>query len=121
ETIAKWVRTEKGPDKLRNALGDGDLDPDLCAHAGQHLIRMGETDHVVETIGSLPADQRDAVLAKLVPRLWEDARLSDEMAVPTPPQSEAKDALFELRRHAQGTLQSTIDEYLIDWLTGGYY
>jgi hypothetical protein len=121
ESIDKWVLTQKGPDKLKNALRDGDLDPDLRAHAGQNLIRMGETDHVAEALGTLPAEQRDEVLARLVPRLWEDARLSDEMAVPTPAQSEAKDALFDVRRHTEGTLRDTIDEYLIDWLTGGYY
>jgi hypothetical protein len=121
ETIDKWVRTQKGPDKLKNALRDPGLDPELRAHAGQNLIRTGEAEGVLEALGAMPADQRDAVLARLVPRLWEDARLAGELAVPTPAQSGAKDALFDLRRVAEGELLTTIDNYLIDWLTGGYY
>jgi hypothetical protein len=121
ENIDRWATTQKGPDKLKAALRDPSLELDLRAHAGQNLIRTGELDHVLDALKAMPAEQRGAVLAMLVPRLWEDARLSGELAVPTPAQSAAKDALFDLRGLAEGELLATLDGYLIDWLTGGYY
>ena len=121
DNIDRWMNTQKGPDKLDKALRDGELDPELRAHAGQISVRMNNTAIVAEAFAPMPDADRQAVLAKLVPRLWADARVEGELTMPAAPQIEAKDALFELRHFASGTTLAEIDEHLVDWLTGGYY
>lgn len=121
ENIDRWPSTQKGPGKLRDALQDSQLEPDLSAHAGRNLIQMDETAFVIEAFGKMSETRRQAVLDKLVRRLWRDARIEGELTMPSPDQVAAKDALFALRKLATGEVQSTIDENLVDWLTGGYY
>ncbi|HPH69580.1 MAG TPA: hypothetical protein PLF40_27700, partial [Kofleriaceae bacterium] len=41
ENIEKWMRTAKGPAKLRKALKATDIDAELSAHAAANLIRTG--------------------------------------------------------------------------------
>jgi hypothetical protein len=119
--IDKWLKSEKGPAKLKKALSSTSLDPDLSAHAGENLVRRGDDDAVRERVEKLPETRRTAVVAKLAPRLWSMARVEGEMARPTPTQSRAKDLLFELRGWADPATRAIIDGYLTDWLTGGYY
>src|SRR5690348_14460033 len=38
ENIDKWTHTEKGPDKLRHAVADESIDPDLSAHAAANMM-----------------------------------------------------------------------------------
>lgn len=121
DNIDKWMVTEKGPGKLRSAVRDVELDPDMCAHAAQNLIRMEEMDNVLEAIETMSDSRRKAVLDKLVPRLWEDARVPGEDVVPSPAQVGAKDALFDVRRFADESQRKAIDEHLAEWLTGGYF
>ena len=121
DNIDRWLSTQKGPDKLKNALRDSELGPDLRAHAGQNLIRMDEHENVVQAFETMDEAERQTVLEKLVSRLWQDARIDGEFSVPSSGQVGAKDALFELRRFAVGAVLQVIDGYLLDWLTGGYY
>ncbi|MBP9087947.1 MAG: hypothetical protein KBG15_17630 [Kofleriaceae bacterium] len=121
ENIDKWMRTTKGPGKLRKALMAADIDAELSAHAAINLIRTGAEAEVFEAIREMSPARRDQVVGKLVPRLWEVARVEGEMSVPSPAQADAKDALFELREKASAELKQTIDNYLTDWYTGGYY
>ncbi len=121
ENIDHWLRTQKGPDKLAAALGNAEIDADLRAHAGQNLIRLDQTDTVLAKLESISAAERQTVLAALTTRLWQDARISGALTKPTADQVVAKDALFELRRLADDERRGRIDEYLIEWLTGGYY
>lgn len=127
ENIDRWMDTEKGPGKLEDALRSSDLEPDLRAHAAQNLVRLetgGEKrgeDVMIEALAAMPPEERDQVLDKLVPRLWENARIEGEMTVPSSIQVGAKDALFALRRLARGQTLEAIDRYLVEWLTGGYY
>jgi hypothetical protein len=121
ESIDQWMRTEKGPGKLKSAVGDASLDADLSAHAAQNLVRLDHPEWVVEVFEKLAPDRRNAVLDKLIPRLWQDARIEGEMTVPSPAQVGSKDSLFELRKFADDAHRKTIDEYLVDWFTGGYY
>ena len=119
--IDKWMRSEKGPAKLRKAVSSTSLEPDLSAHAAENLIRRGEDEPVRERLEKLSPARRSAVVAKLAPRLWNMARVESEMARPTPTQSRAKDMLFDVRGWADPSTQAIIDGYLTDWLTGGYY
>jgi hypothetical protein len=119
--IDKWMKSEKGPAKLKKALSSTSLDPDLSAHAAENLLRRGEDDAVRERLARLADARRTAVIAKLAPRLWNMARVEGEMARPTPTQSRAKDVLFDIRASADPATRTLIDGYLTDWLTGGYY
>jgi hypothetical protein len=121
ENIDHWIRTEKGPDKLAATLRDPALDPDLRAHAAQNLIRRDQTDTVLALLKDVPAEPRQTVLAALIPRLWQDARISGALTRPTADQVTAKDALFELRGLATGEPLQRLDAYLLEWLTDGYY
>ena len=121
ENIDRWVNTQKGPDKLRKALRDSDLDADVRAHAGRNLVHMDEMDNVLEALEGMAEGERAAVLDKMARRLWEDARIEGDMTMPTSDQVGAKDALFDLRKFATGEVLNGIDDNLVDWLTGGYY
>ena len=121
ENLDKWMRTEKGPDKLTKAMSDGSLDPDLSAHAAANLIKLGKDADVKKAIDGLPDDRKKAVLGKLVPRLWEMARVEGELTVPSGLQTNAKDLLFDFRKGADPEIKAQIDNYLLDWYTGGYY
>lgn len=121
ENLDKWMRTEKGPDKLTKAVSDGSLDPDLSAHAAANLIKLGKDADVKKQIDGLPDDRKKAVLGKLVPRLWDMARVEGELTVPSGLQTNAKDLLFDLRKGADPETRAQIDGYLLDWYTSGYY
>ena len=119
--LDKWMKSEKGPAKLKKALSSTSLDPDLSAHAGENLLRLGQDDEVRKRLEALAPERRTVVVAKLAPRLWGMARIEGEMARPTPTQSRGKDTLFDVRGWADPATRATIDGYLTDWLTGGYY
>ncbi len=121
DSLDKWMTSKKGPGKLRSALTDSSLDPDLSAHAAQNLLRRGEEEHVHKALETMNTPRRELVVAKLAPRLWAMARLEGEMAQPTPAQMTAKDTLFEVRGWADVGTRDVIDGYLTDWLTGGYF
>jgi hypothetical protein len=120
ENIDKWRGTSKGPKKLEKALKDGDLDPDLRAHAAQALISIDKADVALEAIRAMNDEPRAAVLEKLVPRLWSDAKPASEMDMPTKKNEYAKDSLYHLRELATVKQQGEIDGYLVDWLAGFY-
>lgn len=119
--IDKWRSTDKGPGKLLDALGKDGLDPDLRAHAAQALVAIEKAAEVkvALTAPGLSDKDRAEILAKLVVRLWNDAKLTDDVHLPTAAQVRAKDALFMLRALAAGPDRDEIDGYLVDWLTGG--
>ena len=121
ENIDKWMNTTKGPGKLESSLKKTSLDVDLRAHAGQNLTKINRTREMLEAVEALDDVDRQALIAQLAPRLWEDARIDGELAVPSSPQIAAKDVLFQLRSHANDTNRTLIDGYLLEWLTGGYY
>jgi len=124
DNIERWLSTEKGVEKLTKALRDGDNDADVRAHAAQNLIVHNFTPQlgtVKEALEDMSDAERKDVMTALVPRLWEKARIAHEKDVPTPVQSQAKDALFELRGSADEATRQKIDGYLVEWLAGGYY
>jgi hypothetical protein len=122
-TIDKWKGTQKGEGKLRAAMLNSSLDADLSAHAAANLIVIGREPDVREALEGtkLSADRKAALTAKLVPRLWPMARIEGELAVPSSAQTAAKDTLFSIRKFASPEVRATIDGYLVDWYTSGYY
>jgi len=121
KNLDKWMGTEKGPGKLKKALNSGKHDAKLRAHAASNLIRIAQLKDVQEAFKKMDASDRTAILTELVPRLWKLARLDNAMAAPQTIHMKAKDALFHLRTYADAANKDKIDNYLIDWLTGGYY
>lgn len=120
ENVDKWMRTKKGPDKLRAAVSEAS-DPSVAAHAAANLVRKQLDADVRARLEKLPAEKRSAVVAQLVPRLWDMARIEGEMTVPGGEQTLAKDMLFDLRGWASGADRARIDGYLLDWYTSGFY
>lgn len=120
-SIDKWQTSKKGLPKLKAALKNGSINPDLSAHAAENLYKRGNDQDAKAGLESLEPSRRAAVMAKLAPRLWAIARIEGEMSKPTPLQEIGKDALFELRTLADAETRALIDGYLTDWLTGGHY
>src|SRR4051794_4944458 len=108
ESIDKWQSTKKGPAKLKKALLDDSLDPDLSAHAAANMIKKGRDNEVRTELTNMSAPRRTAVIEKLAPRLWDLARVEGEMQLPAPQQITAKDSLVMLRKYAEGPLKTTI-------------
>lgn len=119
--LDKWMSTKKGPGKLRAALRNGSIDPDLSAHAAQNIFRKNGEEEVKRALESMAPERRTKVVAKLAPRLWTLARIDGEMTKPSAAQEIGKDALWEIRPFADDATRAEIDGYLTDWLTGGYY
>ena len=120
-SIDKWQTSKKGLPKLKAALKNGSINPDLSAHAAENLYKRGNDQDAKAGLEALEASRRAQVMAKLAPRLWALARIEGEMSKPTALQEIGKDALFELRPLADAETRALIDGYLTDWLTGGHY
>jgi hypothetical protein len=121
ENIDKWTRTQKGPGKLKQAVSDEDLDPDLSAHAAANLVKMQRDGEVRAALEAMPPARRTQVIAKLAPRLWDIARIESENNLPNAAQIIAKDALVTLRKWADDAQRKQIDGYLIDWYAVSSY
>jgi len=115
DTIDKWMRTEKGPGKLKKAVADESGDPELAAHAAANLVKMGQEAEVRAALDAMSPGRRTLVLAKLAPRLWDLARVEGEKKLPGASQIAAKDALVTIRKWADDTQKPQIDAYLTDW------
>jgi hypothetical protein len=115
ENIEKWATTKKGPGKLKSALVDEDLEPDLSAHAAAVMVKTGRDNEVKTELANMSDGRRKQVIAALAPRLWDIARIEGEMLRPAPHQTQAKDALVIVRKYADDATRAKIDGYLIDW------
>ncbi len=122
DNVEKWRNTEEGPKRLAAALADADVDIDIRAHAAEALISLGHVDEVKPLVANMSPEVRNALFAKLTPRLWSVAKIVEADQAPVGKQLRAKDGLFELRTFAEGAQRDEIDNYLLDWLTaGGFY
>jgi hypothetical protein len=115
DNIEKWSHTQKGPDKLKAALANDALEPELSAHAAAVMFRRGDERDVRAAFEAMSPARRTDVVAKLAPRLWEIARVENEKDLPRAEQVAAKDALVRIRAWASPATQQQIDGYLIDW------
>jgi hypothetical protein len=119
--IDKWMHTQQGPEKLRKALADESLAPELSAHAAANLIRTGAEPDVRTALAAMAPPRRVAVIGELAPKLWELARVEDDMKLPDPAQVQGKDALYGIRQWANPAERQKIDGYLTDWYCVGSY
>ena len=114
EKIARWKETERGPAKLREAVGNPSLTPSLRAQAVSALVEIGMTSEAIADLQKAGGDSSQ-VVREAVPRL---ATLADAPGADTTRVNrEAKDALFELRPMASDDAKQKIDEALIKWTT----
>ena len=122
ENIDKWTHTEKGPDKLKHAVSDESIDPDLSAHAAANMmVKTGKDADARSLLEQMSPDRRQKVVAKLAPRLWELARVEGDMTKPSSTQVIAKDQLIAIRKWADDATKQQIDTYLTDWYCVGSY
>jgi HEAT repeat protein len=108
ENIALWKTTEKGPNRLHDALADTSVPPRLRAEAAMALIDIGRPGDVDAVLASLKPEDR-AELAKSLEPAYEVA-----MKDPSPDRALAyRDALFSLRQLSLADEQKQIDVALL--------
>jgi hypothetical protein len=115
ENIDKWAHTAKGPAKLRKALVNESIEPELAAHAAATLIKRGDDPAVYAAFEAMAPARRAELISRLAPRLWDIARIESATDLPSAPQVVAKDALVRVRPWASDATRGQIDGYLIDW------
>jgi HEAT repeat protein len=110
DNIQLWKTTEKGPQRLQEALADHGVEPRLRAEAAAALVDIGHTEEVDTTIAALPIEDRAELTKTLVP-IYEVA-----MKTPGPSPDHAltyRDALYSLRQFAPADDQKRIDAELL--------
>jgi|HubBroStandDraft_2_1064218.scaffolds.fasta_scaffold66410_2 hypothetical protein len=108
ENIALWKTTEKGPERLHDALADHSVAPKLRAEAAVALVDLGRSNEVDTILSSASADDRAEITKTLEPA-YEVA-----MKDPAPEKALAyRDALYSLRQVAVPDDQKRIDGALL--------
>lgn len=108
ENIQLWKTTQKGPERLHDALADATVAPRLRAEAAAALVDIGRADDAEALMAQIPAGERSEILKTLIP--------IDEVAMkdPSPDKSlSARDALFAVRGYATPEDQKQIDGALL--------
>src|SRR5882672_8574822 len=108
DNIQLWKTTQKGPDRLHEALTDHGVAPRLRGEAAAALVDIGRADDVDAAMAQMPPDERAEILKTLIPT-YEVA-----MKDPMPDKSlGARDALFSIRAYATPEDQKGIDGALL--------
>jgi hypothetical protein len=96
DSIQLWKTTEKGPEKLHDALASHSVPANLRAEAAIAMIDIGRGEEVDTLIAGLPADDRAEIAKTLIPG-YETAMTAQG---PGGGQRtlEYRDALFSLRQ-----------------------
>ena len=103
ENVDKWVTTQKGPGKLKAALSNDSLDPDLSAHAAIGMLRRRNIMDADVRAGleKMAPARRTQVVAKLVTRLGIQIYGGMGFSEDTPMESAWRDA--RIARIYEGT------------------
>jgi hypothetical protein len=117
EKIQGWKGVESGPRKLRDAVRNESLKPEIRSLAAEALVDLALQDDLAQDVRELKPASQVSLLTTLVPRLIQTAKGADPAAPPSRKQRNAKDALFLLRDAAQGAQRGTIDTALVEWCT----
>lgn len=110
DNIQLWKTTQKGPDRLRDAVADRGVPPRLRAEAAVALVDIGQAEAVDSAFAAMPAEDRAEISKSLIP-LYEVA-----MKDPSPEKAvAARDGLFSLRQVGPATPddQKRIDAALL--------
>jgi hypothetical protein len=106
--IQRWKGTQKGPGKLESALGNSSVPANLRAQAALALAEIGKTDAVEQKLAGLPAADRSAVAAELIP-LYSQVVQSGTVTQAR----DARDGLFSLRTQLPPAEQAKVDAVLL--------
>jgi HEAT repeat protein len=108
ENIQLWKTTQKGPERLHEALADHGTEPRLRAEAAVALVDIGRADEVDAVLMQASADDRAEIAKTLIPA-YEVA-----MKDPSPERALAyRDALYSLRQSLPPDDQKRIDAELL--------
>src|SRR4029079_9241345 len=104
DNIQLWKTTQKGPERLREALADHGVAPRLRAEAAVALIDIGQAEAVDTIFQTLSPEDRGEIAKNLQP-LYEV-----QMKDPSPDKAlEARDGLYSLRQYVTPDDQKRID------------
>src|ERR1700690_2746620 len=67
DNIVLWKSTEKGPERLHEALADHGVAPRLRAEAASALVDIGRSEEVDPLLAAAPADDRAEISKTLEP------------------------------------------------------
>lgn len=116
DNIELWKTTEKGPQRLRDALADHGVEPRLRAQAAAALVDIGQADEVDEIVSKLPIEDRAEITKSLMP-IYEVAMKSPGTGSGTGASADNaltyRDALYSLRQFAAPDDQKRIDGALL--------
>jgi HEAT repeat protein len=108
DNIQIWKTTEKGPERLKDALADRGVAPRLRAEAAVALVDIGQAEAVDAIFATLSVDDRAEITKSLAP-MYEVA-----MKDPSPDKALSyRDALYSLRQYATPDDQKRIDGALL--------
>ncbi|HXU05060.1 MAG TPA: hypothetical protein VN903_29065 [Polyangia bacterium] len=121
DSIQLWKTTEKGPERLHDALADHSVPPNLRAEAAIALIDIGHAEEVDTLLAGLPADDRAEIAKTLAPG-YETAMTAAQGAGNFEKALAYRDALFSLRQSlpAQREDQKRIDAVLLATLEADF-
>ena len=108
ERIKAWKATQKGPDKIEDALRSSSVSAPLRAEAAAALVDIGRPEKVDEIMAALPAGERSEILKTLV-----EIHIKVMASPQLPKVRDARDALFSLRQYAPPDEQKRIDTVLL--------
>ena len=113
DSIQLWKTTEKGPERLHDALADHSVPPRLRAEAAVALVDIGRAEEVDTVIAGLTADDR-AEIAKTLAPSYEAAMTAQGPTGATSERGLAyRDALYSLRQSVPPEDQKRIDAALL--------
>ena len=112
DSIQLWKTTEKGPEKLHDALADHGVAPKLRAEAAVAMIDIGRAEEVDTVIAGLPAGDRAEIAKTLIPS-YEAAIAAQGPGGAAEKGLAYRDALFSLRQSVPAEDQKRIDAILL--------
>jgi HEAT repeat protein len=108
DNIQLWKTTQKGPERLREALADKGVAPRLRAETAVALVDIGQAEEVDKIFQTLSPEDRGEIAKNLQP-LYEV-----QMKDPSPDKAlEARDGLYSLRQFVTPDDQKRIDAALL--------
>jgi hypothetical protein len=110
DSIQLWKTTEKGPERLHDALADHSVPPNLRGQAAVAMVDIGRGEEVDTVIAGLPADDRAEIAKTLIP---DYATAMTGQGSGGQRTLDYRDALFSLRQSVPAADKKRIDAILL--------
>jgi hypothetical protein len=117
DSIQLWKTTEKGPEKLHEALADHSVPANLRAQAAVAMVDIGRGEEVDTVIAGMPADDRAEIAKTLIPGYAAAMTAQGPAGERT---LEYRDALFSLRQSVPAEDKKRIDAILLPALENDF-